>query len=86
MARFDTRQVPIKGQYYTSTDGAQSGLDEGFIYCLQDTVLSAISWADNSDIDPNDRLLTETIPAGVEIHGRITGFTVTSGMILHVRG
>jgi hypothetical protein len=86
MARFDTRQIPIAGRVYTSADGAQTGLDEGFLYCEQDTELSAITYAAGGNIDPSNRRLNKVYAAGVELHGKIVGFTVASGQVLHVRG
>jgi hypothetical protein len=86
MARFDTRQIPTRGQVYTSADGAQSGLEEGFLYVEAPAQLSAITYQAGGNLDPEGRRLNKVYPAGVELHGRITGFTVTSGQVLHVRG
>jgi hypothetical protein len=72
-------QFPARGQYYTSADGAQTDLGEGIVYIVNDTVFSVLT---NSQ-DPNGRLLTITIPAGITLNGDTTAFTVTSGVIYH---
>ena len=70
-------QFPARGQYYTTTDGAQTNLDEGILYIVNDAVFSVL---DNTQ-DPESRLLTITIPAGITINGDVTAFTVTSGVV-----
>jgi hypothetical protein len=79
MPRSLAHQFPQRGQYYTSDDGAQSGLDEGILYIVKDTVLSALT----NNQDPEDRLDDVTLPAGTVINGNTTGFTVTSGLVYH---
>jgi hypothetical protein len=85
MARFDTRQIPVAGQYYDATSGAQSALGEGFLVCITDVELSSITFAPGVT-DPDDALIGVALPAGTQLHGQITGFTVTSGVVFHVRG
>ena len=70
-------QFPARGQYYTSSDGAQTNLEEGILYIINDAVFSVLT----NTQDPNGRLLTITIPAGVTVNGDITAFTVTSGVV-----
>lgn len=79
MPRSLSQQFPQRGQYYTTTDGAQTGLDEGILYIVTDTVLSALT----NNQDPNDRIDGVTLPAGVVINGNVTGFTITSGLVYH---
>lgn len=82
--RQNALHFPLRGQAYSSADGAQTGLPEGIIKVYQPTVLTALTFS-GEDLDPNDRFLNTTLVAGTELPGRITGFTVSSGLIFHAR-
>ena len=71
-------QFPARGQYYESTDGAQTFTgDPGVIYVTQDAVLTSLT----NDQDPTGHLVGPTYAAGTILNGQTTAFEVASGQI-----
>ena len=86
MARFDTRQIPTKGRVYSDADGEVTAENEGFLYIEADAEFVSIAYDAGANIDPEGRRIGRTYLAGMELHGRIVGFELASGQVLHVTG
>jgi hypothetical protein len=71
-------QGQMGGKVFTSANGAVTG-NFRWVQIVNDTVFSAL--ASNIE-DGNSKLITITHPAGTGIGGIITGFTVTSGVVI----
>jgi len=81
MARGDSYQLQGQqgGQVYTSADSAVTGSFR-WLSIVNDTVFSAISSSNLTNA--STKLITITIPAGRDLGGTFTGFTITSGVVI----
>ena len=81
MARGDSYQLQGQqgGQVYTSADGAVTGTFR-WLSVVNDTIFSAISSSNLTNA--SSKLITITIPAGRDLGGVFTGFTITSGVVI----
>ena len=70
------------GQVYSSTDGAVIGQFR-WVQLINDTTFSAFTAANLTN--SSARMAGVSIPAGVGIGGLITGFTVTTGLVIAYR-
>jgi hypothetical protein len=71
-------QGQMGGKAFTSADGAVTG-NFRWVQIVNDTVFSALA---SNIVDSNTKLITITHPAGTGIGGIVTGFTVTSGVVI----
>jgi len=70
------------GQVYSSTDGAVTGQFR-WVQLINDTTFSAFNTANLTN--SSTRMAGVSIPAGVGIGGLITGFTITTGLVIAYR-
>lgn len=66
------------GQAFTSADGAVTG-NFRWVQVVNDTIFSAFT---SNIVNGSTKLITITHPAGTGIGGVVTGFTVTSGVVI----